>query len=526
MSVEIYESSLFANRNNRELKTLSLFNDANLQGYWRLEDATDSSDNSYDLTNNGTVTFSSGKFNNAGNFNGTDQALTIADASSANLEISGSQSWSCWFKPTELGRGHQIMEKRKLSTTGAYRIISLNADNTFNFNISGLTYTEAKSSIAPKLNAWHHIVGVYDGTNIKIYVNGTKDENAATGTGDDTNAPLGIGANYMGAADSLANFAKGQIDDCAIFDRALTDAEVQSIYGSGLQAYYRLEADGTDDSPNGYDLTEVNTPTYVAGKFGNGANLVSANSQTLTIANNLGMIGGDFSISGWCKKETTGVGGYMFGAGTVAAQDQWIALGWNSATQIIFTFYADDLTATVTDDTDWHHFVATFDYSTKARKLYFDNSLANSDTSAGVPASNANSAIGSSPNAGGSAFFNGKIDDVAIFNRALTDAEVGFIYNNDSKRDEIDTGVFTLTGFDLITSFVLTAILGTGTFALTGFDLIIKMAMRAILGTGSFVFTGFDLITRFTGWTERTKPTTNWSSRTKPTTNWTKRTKP
>ncbi len=75
---------------------------------------------------------------------------------------------------------------------------------------------------------------------------------------------------------------------------------------ANLQAYYRLEADGTDDSPNGYDLTGT-APDYVSAKFGNGGDFEATSSNYLSIANascpNL-EISGSQSWGCWIKPET------------------------------------------------------------------------------------------------------------------------------------------------------------------------------------------------------------------------------
>jgi len=87
--------------------TLSLGTDPNLQGYWKLENVNDSSTNAYTLTNNGVTTFVAGKFNNGANFvSASSQYLSRTAAT--NLGITGTQTWSCWFKPASPG-GTQYM---------------------------------------------------------------------------------------------------------------------------------------------------------------------------------------------------------------------------------------------------------------------------------------------------------------------------------------------------------------------------------------------------------------------------------
>ena len=73
---------------------------------------------------------------------------------------------------------------------------------------------------------WHHVVGVYDGENMFLYIDGSLDVSAAaSGTIDSNKAPLAIGAN-------LWPYSKwtGLIDDVRVYNRALTSGEVRGLY--------------------------------------------------------------------------------------------------------------------------------------------------------------------------------------------------------------------------------------------------------------------------------------------------------
>jgi hypothetical protein len=281
MSVEIYKSALLT-AEATEFYLSDLFNDANLQGYWRLEsDGTDSSSNGYTLT--GTApTFTTGKFGNGGDFeSGSSQYLSIADASCPNLEISGSRTVSLWFKPESISL--QVLFAKVAGTAG----MQIFFDTTYvQFYVDGLTTNEFVNYTQGLIAGnWYHIVGRYDSVagELSIFINGNKTTVSASGSSTDSNGVFYIGRNDAG------NYADGIIDDVAILDRALTDAEVISLYGSGLRAYYRLEADGSDELGN-YDLQESNNSTKLLVHF-NGADAATAykaeiSNQTLTFAGN------------------------------------------------------------------------------------------------------------------------------------------------------------------------------------------------------------------------------------------------
>lgn len=217
----------------REINANWLLSDANLQGYWRLEsDGTDSGPNGYTLTGSGTPTHTTGKFGNGADLESTSsQRYSIADASCANLEISGSQTWSAWVKFESTAASMRIMAKR--DTAGVSHQISLGGSSLIGVLFSGLTTNAfVESAVVPTAGTWYHVVGIYDSaaSKIKIWVNGKKWEATASGTTSDTNADFAIGCDFTGASDTAANFLDGVVDDCAILNRALSDAEVIALY--------------------------------------------------------------------------------------------------------------------------------------------------------------------------------------------------------------------------------------------------------------------------------------------------------
>ena len=77
-------------------------------------------------------------------------------------------------------------------------------------------------------------LAVYDGVNMFLYVDGTLDvSQPATGSISQNSYPMCIGANAEGPYDWPAYFFNGLIDEVSIYNRALTAAEIQSIYSAG-----------------------------------------------------------------------------------------------------------------------------------------------------------------------------------------------------------------------------------------------------------------------------------------------------
>ncbi len=84
---------------------------------------------------------------------------------------------------------------------------------------------------------WHHWVGVYDGTKISIYLDG-KIENSLPHTGPITNGHNADDPRFVIGKDYLPStlpdrWNKGSVDELRIYNRALSDSEVQQLYQGG-----------------------------------------------------------------------------------------------------------------------------------------------------------------------------------------------------------------------------------------------------------------------------------------------------
>lgn len=225
-----------------EISTTSFAGDANLQGYWRMEDNwNDSSTNGYNLTANNSPTFSTSKYGKGGSFTASSsQYSSMADASCANLEISGSQTFSCWVNITTLANFLCPMAKSRSDNTVNHSIVT-DVSGVVYFTLTGLTTNHQVSSGATTLSTgtWYHLCGVYNSSNstLKLYVNGVEAGSVtASGTATDTNGDFAIGRNGSNAA----LYFDGLVDDVAIFNRALSASEVLQLYEEQQQGYFYM----------------------------------------------------------------------------------------------------------------------------------------------------------------------------------------------------------------------------------------------------------------------------------------------
>ncbi|TAN57910.1 DUF4215 domain-containing protein [Patescibacteria group bacterium] len=101
--------------------------------------------------------------------------------------------------------------------------------NKFEGSPNNNDYCDSVSGTNIDLNAWYHIAQTYNGANFRIYVNGVEQGSGLPFTGNiSNNQSLRFGSD----ANGNSKF-KGKMDEMHIWNKALTDNQIQSIYNSG-----------------------------------------------------------------------------------------------------------------------------------------------------------------------------------------------------------------------------------------------------------------------------------------------------
>lgn len=182
--------------------------------WWRFENnTTDDSNGSFGPVWEGTAAYSSGKFGNAGSFDGTSAVATQLRA-----PVDSSFTVSAWVYLNSLTEAAAIIS----DDTG--HLLQIGGSNRWQFD-----NVYSADSVATT-GTWTHVVGVYNaltGTE-SLYVNGA---DVIDGGGSRSiSRTISIGKR----TDNI--YLDGKIDDVMIFNRALGADEVSSLYdGAGNQ---------------------------------------------------------------------------------------------------------------------------------------------------------------------------------------------------------------------------------------------------------------------------------------------------
>lgn len=216
----------------KEFSLLSLFSDANLVSYYKMENVNDSK-GSNTLTNNGTVAFNAGLFNNAADFGNPNSSKYFSGAYTfVNTNTDFSVGW--WFKApdnsnayvsfmSDVGGGGGDEIYMGVGSAGGVDFHMVNSDGSENDQGGSITGFDG--------TVWNHIMFtvVKSGSNYdkNIYHNGALIANTT------------ITSKNSGKLGSIrvARFAAtgtyvydGLCDDLVIFNRALTADEISLIY--------------------------------------------------------------------------------------------------------------------------------------------------------------------------------------------------------------------------------------------------------------------------------------------------------
>ena len=409
-----------------------------LVGYWPFDGSTsyDNSGNFQDGVLSGGAGYTAGKQGGAISLNGTTACVS---SQRPVVRTDGSFTITAWANLSSASTFRTVASQDGDQASGFFLQYSA-ADNRWamamaSADVANAASTRALSSAAPAVGAWVHLAGVRDAAAgvIKLYVNGVLQQNVAYSGSWQANGALQIGRGKWNGAP--ADFFAGAVDEVRAFDHALTDAEIAASADltTGLVAGYGVdEGTGatTADAVNGHTLTLTN-----AGWGGGYAGPGLALNGTSGFASGAALVNtaSSFSVSAWVSlTDTTGFH-------TVASQDGASVSGFflqysgqdNAwAMAMLGSDSASAATARATSQFaprvgDWTHLVGVRDTAAGQLRLYVNGRLAGTAACGAAWNASGSFTLGRGRfNAAPVDYFPGGIDQVRVWSRALSDADV------------------------------------------------------------------------------------------------------
>jgi formylglycine-generating enzyme required for sulfatase activity len=411
-------------------------------GYWRMDDnelnttVIDSSGNGNNGTaqENTSVLHVTSIMDGALTFDGVGDYIQIAD--SASLSPTQEITVCGWFYFDDASENVGLIWK------DSYNYALYTSSDKVRFFVWNALSEGSQASFSTSLleSGWNFIAGVFDGANSRLYLNGAQIGSigaSITGGIRDRTGDLYIGQRPDGAGEQ---YFDGEIDDVRIFNTTLSEIQIQAIYGE------------VSDNPVGrWAMDDYADNTVVSDSSGNDNN-GTAQKNTEDISDT-GKIDGTLTFDG--------IGDYVQIADSdaLSPSDEVTVCGWfyfNDASEnvgliwkhnynyVLYT-YSNSVYFIVWSPTDgpsqasfstsllesgWNFIAGAFD-GTNSR-LYLNGVPSGSigaSITGGIRDRAGDLYIGQRPDGAGQQYFDGLIDEVKIYGKALSVSEVENLYN-------------------------------------------------------------------------------------------------
>ncbi|MCX6760062.1 MAG: LamG domain-containing protein, partial [Candidatus Nealsonbacteria bacterium] len=258
--------------------------------------ANDASGNGNNGTVYGATLTTDGKIGQGYSFDGENDYI---DVGGTNFNPQGPLTVSVWAKPNLwCGLGYNPL----VTKGGSFSLERVPPAGMGFYIKDGTSWKNAKSAADIPLDSWTHVVGVYDGSNISIYINGVK-SGASTPSGNPVSDISNILIGHNSAGTDCGRYWKGSIDEVKIWNYALTSSDILNEFSN-----YGSESTGNLTTSKTYTLTCTND----AGISAPDSVTVNVNQKPTVVAN--------VFLSDPCDKS-----GYQ---GTVQTSEGKITMPW------------------------------------------------------------------------------------------------------------------------------------------------------------------------------------------------------
>ena len=208
---------------------------------------------------------------NALAFNGVNQSVQVTD--NASVSITGAITIEAWIRRSVTGVQHSIVEKYGCNAGEGGYVLRVTASDNLMFGTrddcnNGTSVTG--NSIIPA-NTWTHVAGHWDGSVMRVFVNGVQDSPGVLSARNPKDGPTPLKIGERGNGGTPFN---GQIDEVRLWSTTRSAAQINANKGVCIPAltpnligYWKLdEAAGVlaaDSSGNGNNGALINAPTHV-----------------------------------------------------------------------------------------------------------------------------------------------------------------------------------------------------------------------------------------------------------------------
>ena len=412
--------------------------EANLEVYYPFDDSTaDFSGSGRHGAVSGSTVYENGIFGKAFTFNGGNSLTT---SGYTGVLGSNQRTVAAWLKITSNG---------SIASWGGS-----GTANRFTFRVDGgkLRVEIAGSFIIGTTNVvdgqWHHVAITFANSttptleNITFYVDGQVD--AVSSIGSLINVDTTEGSDVSLGVFPFGGQLQGAMDEFRLYSIALDASRIKELADpsiAGLVSRYEFSGNLVDDGSNVINaVSNYGTVTYTNDHLGVPSNAYEAPGQTgqyLTIPGYKGIIGNEArTVAAWIRTTEAG------------SRKTILAWGTNTAGQMFNLMVADNnvrieggassllsVDGTI-EDNKWHHIAYTFDptdgNTLSAGKIYIDGELQTNVSGFNHTATVLNTVPLEDVRIGDAQYnanyyFQGGLDDIRIYDRAITEQEINTI---------------------------------------------------------------------------------------------------
>ncbi|MEK6334072.1 MAG: LamG-like jellyroll fold domain-containing protein [Acidobacteriota bacterium] len=235
---------------------------------------------------------------------------------SASINIAGSITLEAWIKPSTAWANQDIVTRESWGqggTGGGYELSLYQGKVRLDFYQTPSTYTSALGSTAATANTWHHVAGVFDGSQMRVYLDGVLDGSYST-----TSGPASGTSSLKIGRTSLGSYFNGLIDEVRLSNAAVYTSnftpQPHLTSSSSTKGLWKFDGQNPNDSSgNGNNGTLNGGATYSTDVPSGGGGSGGGGSQNVNWTNAVGVVVNGNSLT---KTAATGWGN----AGAVSTQ--------------------------------------------------------------------------------------------------------------------------------------------------------------------------------------------------------------